>query len=699
MISEIFDLTPIYEDDEDILLFWQKKIFTCLFSILLISGIVPYLISCRYAFEQSEWYNVIMYTVIYLWAAGVTFFKKIPFPIRVWAGMFGFYFMGVHCLLTMGLMGSARLYLLCFSAFAAIFSGIKGGVASLVLTITTLVAFGYLNFNGVVSPDHLHGLPSPREWGVFIGTFSFLCILVTLSLAILINVLEISGREFKHLIKNTPDTIWTLNQQLIITFINSAVYPTFGFTQKEMMGHPITQFLPEQNLVHFKDQIKNKDDFNYETIVHHKDGTPIPVEITGSKISHFPDSHNMYQGIIRDMSQKKIREKEQHRLKEKLARAEKLKALGTLAGSVAHDLNNILSGIATYPEVLMMNKTLDPQTRQGLNLIKDSGRKASAVVSDLLTISRGVSVEMDIININTIIDRYLMAREYDTLKKTYPQVTLDVETEPELLNINGSYLHIEKTIMNLVLNAVEEVSNREGGIVLITTANEYINATMPGYDDMVPGEYVRLSVKDNGAGIDKKYREKIFDPFFTKKEMGKSGTGLGLTIVMNAVQDHKGGIKVSSNNKGTRFDLLFPAVRQDIPHKAVSTSLDALKGQGQRILVVDDLKAQQKIALGILEHLGYQAQAVDNGYAAVDVIRNHPADLIILDMIMTPSISGLETYQRIKKINPDQKAIIASGFSESEDVLMAQDLGAGSFIKKPYTLLDMGIAIKEELEK
>jgi CheY-like chemotaxis protein len=179
--------------------------------------------------------------------------------------------------------------------------------------------------------------------------------------------------------------------------------------------------------------------------------------------------------------------------------------------------------------------------------------------------------------------------------------------------------------------------------------------------------------------------------------MGKSGTGLGLTVVWNAVQNHQGTIKVRSSDRGTGFDLFFPAVREQIPQKAETESLEEIRGQGQTILVVDDLKDQQKIAVSILENLGYQARSVDDGYSAVEFIKHTPTDLVILDMVMAPSISGLKTYQMIKEIKPDQKAVITSGYSESEEVLMALDLGAGSFIKKPYTILDMGIAVKEEL--
>lgn len=692
MISDIFNINAIYEDEEDLLLFWQKRVFNCLLLILLIMGLIPFFLSCRLAFQQAEWLYIFIYVLIYLWALGVTFFTQIPFQIRMWAALSGFFVMGLFSLWTTGFMGSARLYFMCFSTFAAVFSGIRGGVLALALNMTALTVFGLLYAGRIILPADAGQIPDPGEWAVLTGTFSFLCASVTLSLAVLIKALEISGKEFKHLLKNTPDIIWTLGPDHRVTFINSSVFPMLGYTQKELIGKPLHQLFSDDRTKELQDAVLNRDEFTFETVIHQKNGTPVPVEISGAKISDVSGSHTMIQGIIKDISN-------HQKLKEKLLAAEKFKALGILAGSVAHDLNNILSGIATYPEVLLMDKQLSPQIRQGLGLIKDSGQKAAAVVSDLLTISRGSSVEMETININSVLERYIEAHDFQKIRNAYRDVDIDFSTEPELLNIKGSYIHIEKIIMNLVINAVEEVSGKKDGKVVVTTANSFIDPSIPGYEDMPQGEYAVLSVADNGAGIDETHLEKIFDPFFTRKEMGKSGTGLGLTIVWNAVRDHKGFIKLYSGLQGTRFDILFPAVRKEIAVKPLAGSLDDIKGHGQMILVVDDLKEQQKIALSILENLGYRAKAVDDGYAAIEYIKTNPVDLIILDMIMTPSISGLETYQKIKSTRPGQKAIIASGYSESDDVLMALELGAGSFVKKPYTILDMGIAVKEELEK
>ncbi len=513
--------------------------------------------------------------------------------------------------------------------------------------------------------------------------------------------------EFSSLVSQTRDMIWRLDSDLLITGIWGAVLPVTGREADELLGRPFTDFFSRETAREFTGCIRLKHPFSMAAGIRRPHGGDLDVEISAMPVS----GKASWQGIIRNVSELKRHEEAVRTLKVKLADAEKLKNLGILAGSVAHDLNNILSGIATYPEVLLLDDTLDHKVKKGLAMIRDSGRKASSVVSDLLTISRGVKADKQILNINTVVERYLAAAEFWKIKQTYDQVKIEVITEPELLNINGSYIHIEKAVMNLVLNAVEETATRPGGKVVLSTANYYVEKvpeeTIPVDDvpgtacppDLAPGEYVVLQVQDNGAGIPEDCLARIFEPFFTQKEMGKSGTGLGLTVVLNAAQDHNGIVHVNSSSRGTRFDLYFPAIRAELPKRDALGSMDEIRGRGETLLIVDDLASQRKIAATILKSLGYRVFTVADGLAAIDFVKENPVDLLVLDMIMAPSISGLETYERIKRIYPDQKAIIASGHSESEDVLKAQELGAGSFVKKPYTILDMGIAVKEELER
>jgi two-component system cell cycle sensor histidine kinase/response regulator CckA len=231
-----------------------------------------------------------------------------------------------------------------------------------------------------------------------------------------------------------------------------------------------------------------------------------------------------------------------------------MESLGLLAGGVAHDLNNVLAGIVSYPELLLLNLPEDSKFRKPIQTIQESGNRAVAIVQDLLTVARGVASAKGTMNLNDIIKEYLASPEFETLGQFHPTITVKTDLAMGLMNMTGSPVHIRKVIMNLVSNASEAIEN--AGIVTISTMTRcYLDRAVRGYEEVKIGEYVVLSVSDDGSGISQDHLERIFEPFFTKKVMGKSGTGLGLAVVWNIVQDHGGYIDVSSDKKGTTFEL------------------------------------------------------------------------------------------------------------------------------------------------
>jgi CheY-like chemotaxis protein len=238
----------------------------------------------------------------------------------------------------------------------------------------------------------------------------------------------------------------------------------------------------------------------------------------------------------------------------------------------------------------------------------------------------------------------------------------------------------------------------DGGTIIISCSNRYIDKPLKGYDTVEKGDYVTLTITDTGTGMTGKDRERIFEPFYTKKAMGRSGTGLGMAVVWGTVKDHHGYIKMQSvPGRGSSFTLYFPSTQQATTQEASRFTIDDYRGNGETILVVDDVKDQREIASKILERLGYQVESVGSGEEAIEYLKQKAPDLLVLDMIMTPGIDGLETYKRILEMNPRQKAVIASGYSETERVKEALQIGARSYIKKPYHLEKIGVAVKEAL--
>jgi PAS domain S-box-containing protein len=392
---------------------------------------------------------------------------------------------------------------------------------------------------------------------------------------------------------------------------------------------------------------------------------------------------------IRDSTERK-------KLEERLHRSEKMEALGTLAGGVAHDLNNVLGVLVGYSELLLMEIPEGNPWRRHISNILLSSQRAAAIIQDLLTLARrGVAVSA-VVSFNKVITDYLETPEFEKLKAHHPSVTLKADLEKGLLNIKGSPVHLGKTIMNLVSNASEAISGQ--GDVIIRTENRYIDKPIRGYEDVREGDYVVLTVSDNGRGISSTDIKKIFEPFYTKKVMGRSGTGLGLAVVWGTVKDHDGYIDVQSEDgKGSTFTIYLPATREEVTGDEQKTSPEQYMGKGEKILVVDDVKEQREVASSMLARLGYRVEAVSCGEEAIAYLRSNKADLIVLDMIMDPGMDGLETYQRVLAINPKQKAIIVSGFSETNRVKKALELGAGAYVRKPYILEKIGMAIRNEL--
>ncbi|MFO7599778.1 MAG: PAS domain S-box protein, partial [Candidatus Desulfacyla sp.] len=509
-----------------------------------------------------------------------------------------------------------------------------------------------------------------------------------------------SEKGVRDLFDSISDLIYTQDLNGRFISANQALSTLFGYERDEVVGRLTTDFMkPEMKAFFESDYLEKIKTEGYQegiTSYFTKHGEELFVEYRSSLVK--PEDGEPYiSGSGRDVTERILSRREIKRLQNQIHQAQKMEALGLMAGGVAHDLNNILSGIVSYPELLLMDLPQDSPLRRPIETIKESGMRAADVVADLLTIARGVATGKEVLDLNAIVNTYLRSLEYQRLEKTHAFVDFKVDLAPDLLNVSGSSTHIQKSLMNLVINACEAIKG--SGTVAISTANRYLDEPFKGYEDVRRGEYVVLTVSDNGSGISPPDLNRIFEPFYTKKVMGRSGTGLGLAVVWNTVQDHAGYINVTSNDRGTAFELYFPVTREKPASQGKEVSLKDYIGQGQKILVVDDEERQREVACGILNKLGYRTEAVAGGEEAVAYVKQHPVDLIVLDMVMPRGMSGRETYEQIIKIRPGQKAIIASGYAKTEEVEAAQKLGAGRYIKKPYTLEKIGVAVKNELQK
>ncbi|MHB9097670.1 MAG: hybrid sensor histidine kinase/response regulator [Syntrophales bacterium] len=403
-------------------------------------------------------------------------------------------------------------------------------------------------------------------------------------------------------------------------------------------------------------------------------------------------------GVIRDISGRMRLEQEKAKLEIQLLHSQKMEALGTIAGGVAHDLNNILGVLVGYSELMLeMIPEGNPLKSYASDILQASERGA-VIIQDLLTLARrGVAVSK-VINVNSVISDYFKTPEFEKIKTHHQNVTFRKDLEKGLLNIKGSDVHLGKAIMNLLLNAAEAITGQ--GEVVIRTENRYVEKPVRGNGEVREGDYVILTVTDNGGGIAPADLAKIFEPFYTKKVMGRSGTGLGLAVVWGTVRDHRGHLDVQSAvGKGSTFTIYLPVTREELSREQPKVSPEEYLGRGESILVVDDVEGQRQVATRMLTRLNYQVHAVCSGEEAVEYLKANSVDLLLLDMIMNPGIDGLETYRRVLAINPSQKAVIVSGFSETERVDKARELGAGAYVQKPYVIEKIGLAIRGELSR
>jgi len=500
------------------------------------------------------------------------------------------------------------------------------------------------------------------------------------------------------------DAILMMDPAGCISFWNPAAEHIFGYTRDEAMGRDLHEMLaPERYLEQYRAAFApfaktGQGETTGRTVelqARRKDGGEFSIELSLSSVRLENGRHVL--GIVRDITEHNKTDERQRKREERLQRAERMEALGLLAGGIAHDLNNILGVLMGYSELLLFNVGEDSPARPHVTKILDAGEKAAAVIEDMLTLAGKGVQPRKILNLNTLIRNYLKTPDFARSLAFHPDIRIETALETELLNTKGSPIQLEKTITNLISNAVESMP--KGGLLTIATRNQYMDRPTRGYDEIKEGDYAVFSVSDSGEGISPYDIKRIFEPFYTKKVMERSGTGLGLSVVWGTIRNHNGYLDVQSEEmRGSTFTLYFPATRKRLTEEPAAGPISEYLGHGETILVVDDVEEQCNLAAAMLHKLNYTVTAVSSGEEAVTYLREHTADLIVLDMIMDPGMDGLDTYRRILEIHPRQKAIIVSGFSETERVNAARKIGAGTYLSKPYIMEKLGRAVRKELE-
>lgn len=383
---------------------------------------------------------------------------------------------------------------------------------------------------------------------------------------------------------------------------------------------------------------------------------------------------------------------EKKQLESQFLRTQRLESLGTLAGGIAHDLNNILTPILSTAQLLQLKfPNADEQSRHLLKIVETNTKRGAALVKQVLQFARGVEGKRAIVQV-----KHLIHEVEQIADKTFPKsIELLTDLEPELWLVSGDATHLHQVLMNLVVNARDAMPN--GGTLTISAANLFVDEYYARMNlDASVGSYIRLTVKDTGTGMSAEIVDRIFEPFFTTKEIGK-GTGLGLSTVRGIVKSHSGFIDVFSKvNEGTEFKVFLPAVKASVsPQIDLPTSSN---GNAEWILVVDDETAVLETTKISLEAYNYRVLTANDGIEAISLCAHyqHKIAVALVDMMM-PSMDGITTIQTLQKIDPQIKAIALSGFVPKDK--LREISGIKSFLLKPYTIQELLQTLQAVLEQ
>jgi PAS domain S-box-containing protein len=501
--------------------------------------------------------------------------------------------------------------------------------------------------------------------------------------------LEKSESRFRDLFDEAPDIYLILDTKGKILDINNRGVNLLGYLRNSIINQSIFDILhnDDHNCLRllFDDICRlGRTERNFEGRLLHLNGDNHWVSSQVSVIrAHDSSRVTSIRVIFRDIT-------EERRLRAELERAQRLETAGQIAGQIAHDFNNLLGPLAAYP--ILIREEL-PDKHPAVDMLIEMERAAQKIADinqQLFALGRRGHYTKDIINLNELINSLVLTQPI------FHDADIRLNLGRNLLNMKGGSAQLSRAVTNLMINAIEAIQTDTGSI-WVRTENVYLDKVLKGYQSIERGEYVCLTISDNGTGIARKHLDKIFDPFFTTKRMDRMrGSGLGLSVVHGIVKDHRGYITVQTiEGKGTEFSLYFPVCRSR--QELQVTRQFEIRGGRESILIVDDDPMQQRVASQLLHRLGYEIHTVDSGEEAIDYVKSKPQDLLLLDMVMD-GIDGTETYRQILEISPAQRAIVLSGFAKSKRVQEALELGAGGFITKPVSLNILASAVRKELD-
>jgi two-component system cell cycle sensor histidine kinase/response regulator CckA len=506
--------------------------------------------------------------------------------------------------------------------------------------------------------------------------------------------LQESEERYRSILDEMDEVYYEVDLKGDFTFFNESLCKIFGYGRVELMGmnnrvyvspeHARKVFLA-YNEVYQTDIPKAMMDNE----IIRKNGEKRILETSISTIKKLSGEIIGFRGVSRDVTERIRAAEEKSLLQERLQQTEKMESIGTLAGGIAHDFNNLLMGIQGYASMGLRNLDSSHPNYGRLKSIEDQVRSGADLTAQLLGFARGGRYEVKTTNMNEILEK-----SSSMFGRTKKEITLHRKSGKDLWNVEVDRGQMEQVFLNLFVNAWQAMPG--GGDIYLETQNAFLNGEQALFYDVRPGKHVKITVTDTGTGMDAKTKERIFEPFFTTKGMGR-GTGLGLATVYGIIKGHGGIIYVYSEpDHGTTFTIYLPASEKVVQRE--ETPIDEIVMGTETILLIDDEKIVMEVNKELLESMGYTLYVAGSGQEglAVYMEKKDKIDLVILDMIM-PGISGSDTFDRLRQINPKVKVLLSSGYSLTGKAQAIMDRGCNGFLQKPFKLEELSGKVREML--
>jgi two-component system cell cycle sensor histidine kinase/response regulator CckA len=505
-----------------------------------------------------------------------------------------------------------------------------------------------------------------------------------------------SEERYKKVLETIEEGYYEVNLSGNFTFFNDSVCKLLGYTREELMGMNDRSYTDEGNAKDlyrvFNSVYRTGQPFNgFEWQIIRKDGERRMVEASVYPLTDSEGKVTGFSGIARDITDRK-------RMEEELFRNQKLDSIGKLAGGIAHDFNNLLMGIQGNTSLMLFDIQPGHPHYERLKGIEQHVQSGANLTKQLLGFARGGKYHVKPINPNEVLER-----TSNMFGRTKKEIRIHHKLQEDVWRVEADQGQVEQVLLNLYVNAWQAMPG--GGDVHIETDNVTLGENALRPYSIRPGRYVKISVRDNGVGMDEATRKRIFEPFFTTKEMGR-GTGMGLASAYGIIKNHGGAIDaVSEPGKGSTFYIYLPATAKDLPEEAIPSE-EILKGE-ETILFVDDEETILDVSRRMLERMGYKVLTARGGKEALELIERATRDghsgvprphLIVLDLIM-PGMSGSETFTRLRKMSSDIKILLSSGYSLSGEARKLMEQGCDGFIQKPFNMKALSTKIREILEE